>query len=252
VQRQKMIGVSKLVKCYNGRKVLNTIDLEVGKGECFCLLGPNGAGKTTIVKIITGFERPDSGRIEVLGRDVGACSQYLKGRINIIPQQPTLDPFLTIAENLVFYGMLQKIPGRVLRVQIDKLLELFSLSQIRNQVTFHASGGEVQRLLVARAFLKPGDILFMDEPTSGIDILFKNRLWSIFNDMKRDGLTIFLNTHDLNEAEVLSDRIAFLFNGRILAVDTPQNLKRSIDAGQATLNDVFRKMGVEDAGDNLA
>lgn len=112
--------------------------------------------------------------------------------------------------------------------------------------------GEVQRLLVARAFLKPGEILFMDEPTSGIDILFKNRLWSIFNDMKRGGMTIFLNTHDLNEAEVLSDRIAFLFNGRILAVDTPQNFKRSIDAGKATLNDVFRKLGVEDASDNLA
>jgi ABC-type multidrug transport system ATPase subunit len=252
VQRKKAIGACKLVKYYHGRKVLDAIDLEVGEGECFCLLGPNGAGKTTTVKIITGFEKPDSGRIEVFGRDVGACPQYLKGMVNIIPQQPTLDPFLTVAENLVFYGMLQKIPGRVLRERVGKLLELFSLGNIRNQVTFHASGGEVQRLLVARAFLKPGDILFMDEPTSGIDILFKNKLWSIFNEMKKEGLTIFLNTHDLNEAEVLSDRIAFLFNGRILAVDTPQNLKRSINAEQPTLNDVFRKFGVEDAGDNLA
>ncbi len=252
MQREKVIGVSKLVKRYHERKVLDAIDLEVGKGECFCLLGPNGAGKTTTVKIITGFEKMDSGRVEVLGRDVGACPQYLKGRINIIPQQPTLDPFLTVAENLVFYGMLQKIPGRILRGQIDRLVELFSLGHVQNQVTYHASGGEVQRLLVARAFLKPGEILFMDEPTSGIDILFKNRLWSIFNNMKKEGLTIFLNTHDLNEAEVLSDRIAFLFNGRILAVDTPHNLKRSIDVGQPTLNDVFRKFGVEDAGDNLA
>ena len=223
-----IIQVTGLQKSYNSRMVLSNIDFNVRKGECFCLLGPNGAGKTTTLRILTGFLSADKGSVRLSDIDVLKNPQKLKGKLNIIPQYPALDPLLSVRENLIFFGLLQKMSRKYLFREVDELLKVFEIDRIRNHVTFHCSGGEYQRLTVARAFLKPTDILFMDEPTSGIDILFKNQLWDYFKRKQQEGLTIFLNTHDLNEAEVLSDRIAFLFNGRIIAINTPEKLKKSI------------------------
>jgi ABC-2 type transport system ATP-binding protein len=224
-----IIQVTGLQKSYNSRMVLSNIDFNVRKGECFCLLGPNGAGKTTTLRILTGFLSADKGSVRLSDIDVLKNPQKLKGKLNIIPQYPALDPLLSVRENLIFFGLLQKMSRKYLFREVDELLKVFEIDRIRNHVTFHCSGGEYQRLTVARAFLKPTDILFMDEPTSGIDILFKNQLWDYFKRKQQEGLTIFLNTHDLNEAEVLSDRIAFLFNGRIIAINTPEKLKKSIE-----------------------
>ncbi len=220
-----LISVKGLHKSYNGKKALEGLSFCVRRGECFCLLGPNGAGKTTTLKILTGLLKADAGEVLVFGSSIMTHIRRLKGKIGIIPQYPALDPLLTIRENLLFFGMLQKLPGNALRSSVDELLDRFEISHIKNQVTFHCSGGEYQRLMVARAFLKKHNLIFMDEPTSGIDILFKNRLWEYFKQRQRDGMTYFLNTHDLNEAEVLSDRIGFIFGGKLLVIDTPDRLK---------------------------
>jgi len=221
-----IIEVEKLHKSYNDKEVLQGINFTVERAQCFCLLGPNGAGKTTTLKILTGFLHADLGQVTVLGIDVLKKPQWLKGKINIISQHPTLDPFLTVEENLLFYGMLQKIRYNKLRERINEILRIFEIENIKDRITFHCSGGEQQRLMVARAFLKPSEAIFMDEPTSGIDIMMKNKLWTYFKERKKTGMTIFLNTHDLNEAEILSDRIAFIFNGKIVAIDTPARLKK--------------------------
>ncbi|MEO0129679.1 MAG: ABC transporter ATP-binding protein [candidate division WOR-3 bacterium] len=223
-----IIKVEDLHKKYGDREILQGINFTVQRGECFCLLGPNGAGKTTTLKILTGFLQPNLGNVFVLGIDVLQKSKALKGLINIIPQTPSLDPFLTIDENLIFYGMLQKIKSRELRERVDEVLKIFEIENIKNQLALHCSGGEQQRLMIARAFLKTSEIIFMDEPTSGIDILLKNKLWNYFKERKKEGVTIFLNTHDLNEAEIMSDRIAFIFDGKIVAIDTPAHLKSMI------------------------
>ncbi len=223
-----IIKVENLHKKYGDREILQGINFTVQRGECFCLLGPNGAGKTTTLKILTGFLQPNLGNAFVLGIDVLRKSKALKGLINIIPQTPSLDPFLTIEENLIFYGMLQKIKSRELRERVNEVLTIFEIENIKNQLALHCSGGEQQRLMIARAFLKTGEIIFMDEPTSGIDILLKNKLWNYFKEREKDGVTIFLNTHDLNEAEIMSDRIAFIFDGKIVAIDTPARLKSMI------------------------
>ncbi len=234
-----LISAKELYKSYNGKKALDGLSFCVRRGECFCLLGPNGAGKTTTLKILTGFLKADAGEALVFGCAVMTHIRRLKGKIGIIPQYPALDPLLTIRENLLFFGMLQKLPKNVLRSSVDELLDRFEISHIKNQVTFHCSGGEYQRLMVARAFLKKHDLIFMDEPTSGIDILFKNRLWEYFKQRQRDGMTYFLNTHDLNEAEVLSDRIGFIFGGKLLVIDTPDRLKQMVKG--ITLRMVFEK-----------
>lgn len=223
-----VISVTGLKKNYDEVAALRGVSFSVRCGECFCLLGPNGAGKTTTLRIITGFLRADAGQVRVSNIDVVCHAKRLKGNINIVPQHPALDPLLTVEENLRFFGLLQKLDRPTLNRRIVELLQLFDIEHIRNRTTYHCSGGEYQRLLVARAFLKPAQIVFLDEPTSGIDILLKNRLWSYFNEQKKQGLTIFLNTHDLNEAEVLSDRIGFIFNGKIIVVDSPERLKRMI------------------------
>lgn len=224
-----IIQVIGLQKSFNSRVVLSKIDFNVKQGECFCLLGPNGAGKTTTLRILTGFLSADKGSVRLSGIDVRRNPQKLKGKISIIPQAPALDPLLSVRENLIFFGLLQKMNRKNLYREIDDLLRVFEIEHIKNHITFHCSGGEYQRLTIARAFLKPNNIIFMDEPTAGIDILFKNRLWEYFRRKKKEGITLFLNTHDLNEAEVLSDRIGFLFNGRIVAIDTPEKLKETIE-----------------------
>jgi ABC-2 type transport system ATP-binding protein len=224
-----IIQVAGLQKSYNSRIILSELNFNVKEGECFCLLGPNGAGKTTTLKILTGFLSADKGIVKLAGIEVLKRPQKLKGKISIIPQYPALDPLLSVRENLIFFGLLQKMDRKNLYREIDDLLRAFEIEYIKNHITFHCSGGEYQRLTIARAFLKPNKIIFMDEPTAGIDILFKNRLWEYFNRKKKEGVTIFLNTHDLNEAEVLSDHIAFLFNGRIVAIDTPEKLKKTIE-----------------------
>lgn len=220
-----MINVVKLNKWYENKQVLYNVSFSIKKGECFCLLGPNGAGKTTTMKIMTGMLRADQGSVEICSNKSSQTHKYRKISIAIIPQYANLDPLLTVEENIIFFGLLQKLNYRELQQRTAHLLDAFEISHLKKQITYRCSGGEHQRLLVARAFLRPSDIIFMDEPTAGIDILFKNRLWDFFKNEKKKGTTIYLNTHDLNEAEILSDRIGFLFNGRIIAIDTPDKLK---------------------------
>lgn len=219
------IRVEKLNKCYGSKQVLDNVSFSVKRSECFCLLGPNGAGKTTAMKIITGMLSGDTGIVEVKGMTITELRKRERGYITLIPQYANLDPLLTVEENLIFYGLLQKMRYKEIHSRVVKLLQVFEIAHLKKQVTHRCSGGEYQRLLVARAFLRPAEIIFMDEPTAGIDILFKNILWDYFIEEKTRGRTIYLNTHDLNEAEVLADRIGFLLHGKLIAIDTPSRLK---------------------------
>jgi|GEM_PF-3400756 len=223
--REIAISVRDMNKYYGSKRVLNSVTFAVRRGECFCLLGPNGAGKTTTMRIITGMQNADNGNIEINGMNASLFHKKNKGFITIIPQYANLDPLLTVEENLIFFGLLQRMKYKEIQHRIAYLLKEFEIIHLKKQITYHCSGGEYQRLLVARAFIRPTEIIFMDEPTAGIDILFKNRLWDFFKEQNRQGATIYLNTHDLNEAEVLSDHIGFLFNGKIIAIDTPNRLK---------------------------
>ena len=222
---RKIVDVININVSYGQKQILHNETFSIYEGECFCLLGPNGAGKTTTMKIITGMLQADSGSVTIHTNTHNELKNHKTKRIAIIPQYANLDPLLTVGENMIFFGLLQKMKSKDIREKMDLLLNTFGIDHLRKQMTFRCSGGECQRLLVARAFLHPSDIIFMDEPTAGVDILFKNQLWELFKKKKREGVTIYLNTHDLNEAEILSDRIGFLFNGRIITIDTPNRLK---------------------------
>jgi ABC-2 type transport system ATP-binding protein len=174
---------------------------------------------------MTGILHPDNGIIEIRNQKFTRRHNLKKIDVAIIPQYANLDPLLTVEENMIFFGLLQKVKCHEIRKRTEHYLNVFEIAHLRKQITYRCSGGEYQRLLVARAFLRPNDIIFMDEPTAGIDILFKNKLWDIFKNEKSHGTTIYLNTHDLNEAEILSDHIGFLFNGKIITIDTPKRLK---------------------------
>jgi ABC-type multidrug transport system ATPase subunit len=156
-----IINVKSLSKYYGKNKILYGISFEVYAGECFCLLGPNGAGKTTTLRILTGFLPADKDSVQLSDIDVLKSPQKLKGKVNIIPQYPALDPLLSVRENLNFFGLLQKMNRKHLFQEVDELLKEFEIDRIKNHITFHCLGGEYQRLTVARAFLKPTAILFI-------------------------------------------------------------------------------------------
>ena len=199
-------------------------------GEIFGLLGPNGAGKTTTAGMLTTRVVPTSGEAHVGGIDVIAHPARAKQLIGVVSQQNTLDRSLTVWENLYFHGLLFGVPKRQARRAADDLLEQFVLSKWAKASVHALSGGMAQRLMVARAILHRPAVLFMDEPTAGLDPQSRLALWEILGNLNRQGQTIMLTTHYMEEADQLCDRVAIMDHGRILALDTPAMLKQSIDA----------------------
>ncbi|MBF9069665.1 ATP-binding cassette domain-containing protein [Streptacidiphilus fuscans] len=206
------------------------IDLAVRRGELFGLLGPNGAGKTTTVGMLTTRVVPTSGRAEVAGIDVVARPTLAKQVISVVTQQNTLDRSLTVRENLYFHGLLFGLPSRRARAAADALLERFHLTAQADASVHILSGGMAQRLMVARAILHRPAVLFLDEPTAGLDPQSRLALWEVLAGLIADGQTILLTTHNMEEADRLCDRVAIIDHGRILALDTPTALKRGIEA----------------------
>jgi ABC-2 type transport system ATP-binding protein len=231
-QRAVAIHTEDLTKVYPGADfaAVDKLNLDVQTGEIFGLLGPNGAGKTTTAGMLTTRVVPTSGKALLAGIDVAAHPALAKQLSGIVSQQNTLDRQLTVWENLYFHGRLFGINARESRQISDELLEQFQLSRWGKASVYALSGGMAQRLMVARAIFHRPSVLFLDEPTAGLDPQSRLALWDLLGELHRAGQTILLTTHYMEEADQLCDRVAIMDHGRILALDTPTALKQSIGA----------------------
>ncbi len=219
-----------LTKIYPGAdfRAVDELNLSVTSGEIFGLLGPNGAGKTTTAGMLTTRVIPTSGRAFIAGVDVVAHPTLAKQFIGVVSQSNTLDRQLTVWENLYFHGRLFGMSARESRATADELLAEFQLAKWATASVYALSGGMAQRLMVARSIFHRPAVLFMDEPTAGLDPQSRLALWEILQKLNADGQTILLTTHYMEEADQLCDRVAIMDHGRILALDTPAGLKQSV------------------------
>jgi ABC-2 type transport system ATP-binding protein len=231
-RQDAVIHTEDLTKVYPGSDfaAVDKLNLDVHAGEIFGLLGPNGAGKTTTAGMLTTRVVPTSGRALLAGIDVAAHPALAKQMSGIVSQQNTLDRQLTVSENLYFHGRLFGIGARESRRIADELLEQFQLSRWAKASVYALSGGMAQRLMVARAIFHRPSVLFLDEPTAGLDPQSRLALWDLLGELHRAGQTILLTTHYMEEADQLCDRVAIMDHGKILALDTPAALKESIGA----------------------
>jgi ABC-2 type transport system ATP-binding protein len=227
-----VIHTEDLTKVYPGTDfaAVDKLNLDVHAGEIFGLLGPNGAGKTTTAGMLTTRVVPTSGLALLAGIDVAAHPALAKQVSGIVSQQNTLDRQLTVWENLYFHGRLFGISARESREISDELLAKFQLSKWAKASVYALSGGMAQRLMVARAIFHRPSVLFLDEPTAGLDPQSRLALWDLLGELHRDGQTILLTTHYMEEADQLCQRVAIMDHGKILALDTPAALKQSIGA----------------------
>ncbi len=217
----------------NGPDVVDGISFAVGRGELFGLLGPNGAGKTTTIGVITTRVHPSGGRVLVDGIDVSRDPVAVKRRIAVVPQQSNLDRTLTAAENLSFHAAYFGSNRRDRRHRAREMLARFGLEGREDDAVNNYSGGMAQRLMLARALMHRPQLLVLDEPTSALDPQSRLFLWDTIRELRRDGVTILLTTHDMDEADLLCDRIAIVDHGRVVALDTPRRLRQLLpsDAG---------------------
>src|SRR5450631_2426359 len=226
------IHTEDLTKIYAGADftAVDRLNLDVQVGEIFGLLGPNGAGKTTTAGMLTTRVVPTSGRAFISGVDVAAHPALAKQLSGIVSQQNTLDRQLTVWENLYFHGRLFGMGAKVSRRTADELLEQFQLTKWADASVYALSGGMAQRLMVARAIFHRPAVLFLDEPTAGLDPQSRLALWETLRTLNGEGQTILLTTHYMEEADQLCGRVAIMDRGKILALDTPAALKQQIDA----------------------
>lgn len=221
-----MILLTNVSKSYGKTKAVDSLTLEIKKGEIFGLLGPNGAGKTTTVKILTTLTKPDSGSCFIDGIDVIKNPHNIKKIIGVVPQENNLERELTVYENLLIYGMLHKVKN--LKEKIEKILHTMELHDKKDSIVTTLSGGLQRRLLLARALLTEPKVLFLDEPSIGLDPHIRRQLWQIIRKIKVEGRTVLLTTHYIEEAEALCDRVGILSHGKLIALGTPSELKRDV------------------------
>jgi ABC-2 type transport system ATP-binding protein len=235
------LRVEKLRKTYSdGLLALDRVSLEIEAGRFFGLLGPNGAGKTTLINSVVSLARPDSGRVEVFGRDAHREFREARRMIGVSPQEINLDKFLTVEEVLLYHAGYYGIEKKKARERADEMLERFELVGKRRQRVNTLSGGMKRRVLFARALMHDPSLLFLDEPTAGVDIELRYKLWEYIRELNRGGLTILLTTHYLEEAEELCEEIALINDGRIAAQDTSAGLKAQY--GARSVEEVYLKV----------
>lgn len=233
-----MIEVQGLVKKYGEFIAVRGISFGVEAGEIFAFLGPNGAGKTTTIKVLTTLLRSTAGTVRLDGLNPEVNQNEVRKRFGIVFQDSSLDDKLTAYENMDFHGVLYKVPRKVRLERIEKLLTLFGLWDRRNHLVNRLSGGMRRRLEVARSFLHAPKILFLDEPTAGLDPQTRNQLWNHVIELnKEEAITVFLTTHYLEEADRVAHRIAVIDDGRIIAQGSPEELKR--ETGCDTLEQAY-------------
>ena len=216
-----MIHMDKFVKKFEERFAVDHLSLDIAQGEIFGLLGPNGAGKTTTIRMLTMLTKPTSGKIMIDGCEVAHGGPCVKAVIGVVPQHFNLDIDLTAWENLELHGRLHHMPTEVRKQRIAELLEYVELSDRANDMVQKFSGGMKRRLMIARALLHKPKVLFLDEPTVGLDPQVRRRLWELIRRLKGQGLTVLLTTHYIEEAESLCQRVAILEKGKLIALDSP-------------------------------
>ncbi len=230
------IQVTDLTKTFTDLTAVNHISFEIEQGEIFGLLGPNGAGKTTTLSMLATMQKPTSGSATVQGRDIEKDEDGVRKAIGIVFQDQSLDEELTARENMDFHGRLYRIPPDIRRQRIDELLRLVELHDRKDDLVKTFSGGMRRRLEIARGLLHHPSVLFLDEPTLGLDPQTRNHLWQYIAALSKEkNITIILTTHYMEEADRLCDRIAIIDHGTIIALDTPQNLKDGIGGDIITI-----------------
>ncbi|SFF02593.1 ABC transporter ATP-binding protein [Nitrosomonas sp. Nm166] len=225
------IEVKQVCKRYGSLRALTDIDLEIHTGEFFALLGPNGAGKTTLISIIAGLSLANSGSVKVMGHNV--ITQYPQARLNlgVVPQELVYDPFFTVREVLLIQSGYYGIKGNTRWV--DEIIERLDLTDKADANMRALSGGMKRRVLVAQALVHKPPVIILDEPTAGVDVELRQTLWDFIKQLNQDGHTVVLTTHYLEEAETLCNRVAMLKDGKIIALDSMQNLIGKMTSGNS-------------------
>jgi ABC-2 type transport system ATP-binding protein len=228
---QPMIVAEALTKHYGDVKAVDGISFRVARGEIFSLLGHNGAGKTTTIRMLTCRIKPSSGGAKVAGFSCAAESERIKPRINLVSQDQNLYERMSGRENLAFFARLYGTPAS----RVAELMQVVGMTEVAGRRVKTYSGGMKQRLLIARALVNHPEVLFLDEPTAGLDPASAKEVRTLIKDLSRAGTTVFLTTHYMEEADQLSDRVAFLAHGKIVALDTPRELKLRYGQRTATV-----------------
>ena len=221
------LAIRDVRKSFGEHEVVRGISLELAAGECFGLLGPNGAGKTTTLRLCLGLTAPDSGSITLAGLPVPASAREARRRLGVVPQTDNLDPDFTVAENLLVYGRYFGLDDRRIRARVPDLLDFAGLGGKGDARIQSLSGGMKRRLAVARALVSDPDIVFLDEPTTGLDPQARHLIWDRLKQLTASGKTLLLTTHFMDEAERLCDRIAVMDRGTIVATGAPRDLIRA-------------------------
>jgi ABC-2 type transport system ATP-binding protein len=228
------ISINNLSKTYdNGFNALKTINLEIKKGEIFAMLGPNGAGKTTLISIICGIVKPSSGKVTVDGYDIIDDYRETRSRIGLVPQELTLEQFETVFNNVSYSrGLYGKKPNPE---HIEKILRQLSLWDKKDQRLRQLSGGMKRRVLIAKALSHEPTILFLDEPTAGVDVELRQDMWKVVEELRKTGVTIILTTHYIEEAEAIADRVGVINQGEIIVVDQTKELLKKMGHKKLTV-----------------
>lgn len=221
-----VIELQSVSKVFGDVKALDNVSFSVAKGEIFGFLGPNGAGKTTTIRILTGILAPTSGAVKVLGYDPISDAKKVKERIGVVLQQPSYEFSLSVEKALHMYGILWRIPKDERTRRINELMKIFELEPLKKRICHDLSIGQRRKLQVAREFLHDMDILFLDEPTLGLDPIARRSILDFVKEKVKEGLTVFFTTHVLEEAEYLCNRVGIIHKGRILALDYLDRLKQ--------------------------
>ena len=219
-----ILSAHNLRKSYGDQVVVDGLDLSIRRGECFGLLGPNGAGKTTTLRLMLGLIAPDSGELQLLDHAVPQQARAARVRVGVVPQIDNLDPDFTVAENLLVYGRYFGISDAVINARMPELLEFANLTNKRDVKVPTLSGGMKRRLTLARALVNDPEVIFLDEPTTGLDPQARHLIWQRLRELTARGKTLLLTTHFMDEAERLCHRLAVMDNGRIISTGSPREL----------------------------
>ena len=231
--REQVVRVDELSRHFGDKVAVDRVSFDIARSEVFGFLGPNGAGKTTTIKMLTTLLPPTSGRATVLGHDLKTEGRKIRAQIGVVQQQDSFDQGLNVETSMDIYGLIWNVPKAERRRRIDELIGHFEMEEFRKMPTVDLSAGQRRRLQVAREFIHDMDLLFLDEPTVGLDPIVRRSVLDYLKERVRQGLTIFFTTHILEEAEYLCDRIAVINQGRIVQIDTPENLKRRFGSAKA-------------------